>query len=331
LNNTEYENDIRRFLFGEMPEAERSAFEERFLTDAGLFERITAAEEDLIEKYVRERMTPAERSRFERNFLATEARRERVEFMRRFLQKIDERRERTPSAGAAAAGVSGISRRERLSRLFLTPQFAAAFVFLFLLTGIGSWLVYRSLVTPDEELAVRPDENINITPPVLPSTPAAIDLNRNVSVNKPENSSEETKEPAKTPTPRPLPEKPTPTPAPTKTPAERIAPNPILALFARTLRSDGQIKTLELPENARGATLRLNPESVEYGTFRADLTDAEGRVIYRRDALNAKNKRIDLFIPARNLKRGDYLIRLYGRNENGEYESAADFQFRVNR
>ena len=324
-NNSENEKKIRRFLFGEMPEAERAGFEEKFLTDAALFEDIRAAEDELIENYIRRRLTPAERAKFERNFLTTGARRERVEFTRRFLQKIDERREETSVAGETPAEVSVVSVRERLSRLFLTPQFAAACVFLFLLAGIGSWLVYRTAGTPDEELAVRPDENINVTPPVSPPTPNAINLNRNTSENESENSSAD--EPANTPTP----EKPTPKPAPTKTPAERVAPNPILALFAGTLRSDGKIGVLELPENARGATLRLNLESVDYKTFRADLTDAEGRAIFRRDGLNVKNKRINLFIPARNLKHGDYLIRLYGRTESGEYESAADFQFRVNR
>ncbi len=65
---TENEKLIERFLSGEMPEDERFDFEERFITDADLFEEVKAFEDDLIEKYVRGWMNPAEAAKFEQIF-----------------------------------------------------------------------------------------------------------------------------------------------------------------------------------------------------------------------------------------------------------------------
>ncbi len=121
-------------------------------------------------------------------------------------------------------------------------------------------------------------------------------------------------------------------PAPTKTPQiKKSAPNPVLALFAGTLRSEGVTNELKLLKNASGATLQLNLERVDYKNYQAVLTDADGNIVYQKSKLKAGKSKINLFIPSKNLTKGDYLIKLYGKNDLGENESAADFQFRVNR
>lgn len=104
----------------------------------------------------------------------------------------------------------------------------------------------------------------------------------------------------------------------------------MLALFAGTIRSEGKTSELNLPKNAQGANLLLNLESQDYQTYRAEIVDADGKVIYRSGKLKARNSKINAFVPSKNLKRGDYMLKLYGFNPTGEEESAADFQFRVN-
>lgn len=104
----------------------------------------------------------------------------------------------------------------------------------------------------------------------------------------------------------------------------------MLALFAGTLRSEGKTNELNLPKNAKGATLQLNLESVDYKNYQAELTDADGNVIFQSGRLTANKSKINFFIPSKNLNKGDYIIKLYGKNDSGENESAADFQFRVN-
>ncbi|MBX7174696.1 MAG: hypothetical protein K1X72_27215, partial [Pyrinomonadaceae bacterium] len=73
-----------------------------------------------------------------------------------------------------------------------------------------------------------------------------------------------------------------------------------------------------------------NLESQDYKTYRAEIVDQNGSIVYRSGKLSANKAKVNAFVPAQNLKRGDYIIKLYGKNAKNEDESAADFQFRVN-
>lgn len=118
--------------------------------------------------------------------------------------------------------------------------------------------------------------------------------------------------------------------SPTKTPVQKTDPNPILALFAGTVRSNGKNNILKLPKEAKAATLQLNLESNDYKIYSAQLTDEDGDVVYQNGKLNLSKSKINFKISAKDLKRGDYIIKLSGKNDAGENELVADFQFRVN-
>jgi hypothetical protein len=47
--------------------------------------------------------------------------------------------------------------------------------------------------------------------------------------------------------------------------------------------------------------------------------------------LKAKNSKINLFVPAQKLQKGDYIVKLSALNPQNENESVADYSFRVNR
>jgi hypothetical protein len=103
-----------------------------------------------------------------------------------------------------------------------------------------------------------------------------------------------------------------------------------LALFAGGVRGEGKNNELNLSKNSVGANLQLNLESQDYKIYRAEILDQNGKVIYRSGKVAAKKSKINAFIPTKNLKRGDYVVKVYGKNSNGEDESVADYQFRVN-
>jgi hypothetical protein len=84
------ETEIRRFFFGEMPEDERTAFEEKFVTDEDLFEQMRVVEDELIESDIRGTLSAVEREKFEHSFLSTKPRRRRVAFARAMLDKFAE-------------------------------------------------------------------------------------------------------------------------------------------------------------------------------------------------------------------------------------------------
>jgi hypothetical protein len=83
-------NLIRKYLLGELAEADQAALEQELLIDRGKFERVWAVENELIDIYVRGEMSRADRELFEGHYLASPLHRERVAIAESFLTNIDQ-------------------------------------------------------------------------------------------------------------------------------------------------------------------------------------------------------------------------------------------------
>lgn len=322
------EADARRFFLGEMSEDERGAFEAAFVADEGLFEQARAVEDELVEAYVRGTLAPAEREKFERSFLTSARRRGRVEFTRAMLGRMAG--QTGEAAGAKKTSGPTATRPSvwgSVVSLFKTPKFAYGAAFALLTLTIGGWFLLRNpprpevarQVTPTPTVQpVRPTGNENSTPdsnvPTGPNanSPAEMSHNANGSSNA-GNATPNGNQPPKTP----------------KRPADAAAP--VLALFAGAVRGEGETPELNLPPGAPGARLRLHLGSQDYQTYRAEVVTPDGTRVFRSGNLKARNSVINLYVPARSLARGDYLIKLSGLNSQNETESVADYSIRVNR
>lgn len=324
----ENEKIIRSFLLGEMAEKERFKFEAQFIADADLFEQIKVIEDELIEKYVRGWMNPTETSKFEKNFFTTKKRHERVEFSRQLFSKLEAQKQEV----VAVKKNDGISSEEsvwqKLAGLFLMPKVALTTAFALLMAVFGSWLLYQNLDNKKIEIVENQNSYVSETPKQL-ITPAPTISTDILQQNSTKNSAtSDIKKDEKIEGNSSV-NKILPKPQPPKTPPKEISvQNPVLALFAGTLRSEGKTNVLKLPKDSKGAVLQLNLESVNYKIYQAEITDAEGNSVYRKNNLKTKKNRISLFVPANKIKRGDYLIRLSGKNDS-DNESVADFQFRL--
>jgi len=84
------ENLMRRYLLGELTEADRAALEQELLIDRSKFDRVWAVENELIDSYVRGEMSRADRERFEGHYLVSPLHRERVAIAESFLADIDQ-------------------------------------------------------------------------------------------------------------------------------------------------------------------------------------------------------------------------------------------------
>jgi hypothetical protein len=71
---------MKRYLLGRASPEERVDLENRYFSDASLFERLTEAENDLIDSYVRGELSDFDRQEFERQYLGSPQRRARVQF-----------------------------------------------------------------------------------------------------------------------------------------------------------------------------------------------------------------------------------------------------------
>jgi hypothetical protein len=312
------EKEIRRFLLGEMTETERAAFEEKFIAeDAGLFDEIGVAEDELIESYIHGALSAAEKTKFEKNFLISQTRRRRVAFTRELFAKLAA--EKAVAAKKTEAAGADSSVWNSLVNLFKMPRFAFGVGLAILLLVFGFWfLVFRNTEKSREIV-----KQSTPTPAVL-AMPQKPEENQNsaapTNVN-PANKPEASKPPANTEA------------NPNKNQPKEIAPKPVtatIALFAGTVRSEGKMRVLNLTKETRSANFQLNLESRDYQTYRAEIVDADGGVVYRSGKITARASQINASFPTAKLKKGDYFVKLYGVNAAGEEEAAADFQFRVN-
>ncbi len=321
--NLHNERESRRFLLGKMSEAERFAFEENFIADEDSFELTRVVEDELIESFVRGTLSADEREKFERHFLSTEARRRRVAFARTMLDKLVANKEKiTVASKIEIAEASSVW--NSIKNFFKFPQIALAVSALLLMIFGGLiWLINPN--QPEIVRSVTPTPTIEIFQPNQNSTAnqiVQVDSNANIaetnSVNKnnlPNANRELTNKNQNSNLPKQNP----------------INVTPFIALFAGTVRSEGKMSELNLPKNASGANLQLNLESQDYKIYRVEIVDPDGNLIVRNNNLKVRNLRINLFVPAAKLPKGEYIIKLSALNPNEENESVADYSFRVNR
>jgi hypothetical protein len=149
---------IIRYLLNELSAEDQARFEEAYLSDGSLFERVQALEEELIEDYVKGKLSGHEWHRFERHYLASDQRRARIEAARELVHVCSLR---APEQTAADDRVESkfFSLRSRLLSLAKprpAPVFGFAAVLLLLVAaGIAIELLRLrgQLATLDKERA----------------------------------------------------------------------------------------------------------------------------------------------------------------------------------
>src|SRR5215475_9236647 len=77
-----------RYLLGVVSGEERTAVEEQYFADDPGLDVLLRAEDELIDDYVRDVLSAADRELFERHFLCTEARRQRLETVKSFVDAL---------------------------------------------------------------------------------------------------------------------------------------------------------------------------------------------------------------------------------------------------
>jgi ferric-dicitrate binding protein FerR (iron transport regulator) len=130
------ENFIRRYLLGELAEADQAALEQELLLDRGKFDRVWAVENELVDSYVRGEMSRADRERFEGHYLASPLHRERIAIAESFLTDIDQAGGETVEARAKEPAAPW---RRRFSLRSPRPIFGVVLVIALFLTFSLVW------------------------------------------------------------------------------------------------------------------------------------------------------------------------------------------------
>lgn len=297
------ESLMRRYLLGDLPEAEQLALEAEFFADGNLLERMQDIETDLADEYVRGLLSRAEQRQFERHYLTTPAHRERVAFARELLRAANE--QALPHFVPPKESVW-----EKLLAALRAPQFAfgaAVTAAVLLIAGIV-WLKYQQagwqqqLARTETE---RADERRRLREL---ETQLAEQNERNAELGAElERLRAESSKPAVSP-----------------------------SLFSFILLSGvrgGEQQTLKIPPGTNQIRLQMKIETEAYRRYLANLRPVDGGQSWNPGPVSAVTGKSDttvsVKVSANKLSPGDYILTLTGVDATGSTEEINRYSFRV--
>lgn len=285
---------MKRYLLGEASVEQRADLENRYLSDADLFEELTETENDLIDAYVRGGLSDGDRQAFEKQYLSSPRRRARVQFASA-LAAIS----REPRQGAPVATFS--FRQWLTSPLIHSSsrlRWGLALATLVIVVGVGWWRTYdRGLQANLRQAAVRPNGTIPpraVAPATNPPSQGTVKVGENeIAEAHPPKLDEFT-----------------------------------VQLTAGVSRSPGsETKTVSLAQT-RWINFQLALEDNAYSAYTAVVETAEGNRIQRiaglRSHVAGGNTVVNLRVQSKLLSAGDYDIRLNGTDGIAAGETKAN-------
>lgn len=300
---------LKRYLLGELSDADQTRLEEQYFSDADLFHELRTVRDDLIDAYVRDELSKEERDKVELFFRASPRRQERIEFAEALLQTVASPRPRLSKAALLPAApwwqfISGLLKTWR------QPIFAAAA--LVVLIGI-SWLVVRTL----RERQRTESESAGLS---APQSPAPTPLVTHGASSSPQTPG--------------IPQS-TQTPINSR-PGHTPESEPVVATFLLTpdlVRGPEETQKVVISKKVTNVRLQLSLEGQPYSSYRAEVRTPEGRPIWSTKQLRVhignSGRVVILSLPANLLNNADYTIRLNGVTSEKEVVNVGNYYFRV--
>jgi hypothetical protein len=294
----------RRYLLGELPEAEAERFEIEYLDSDGALDELLAAENELIDAHLQGFLSTADEERFARFFLSSPGREERVAFARALHAAASRRRSLPPFERTVATEPMRVQ-AERVRR------------------GVPAWLGWAAAAL----LAVPAGVSLVRTRSLTRELAAA----RDVSAAAAEREShldnaraELARAQAEIDRLRAA--------VPPVAPAVRFV---VAVLRAGNARDVAAVRTVALPDGTDELRLRLVVPPEPYRSYSVEVETAEGRVVASRSGLPAarfENARaVALTLDARALASGEHVVTVRGVRASGTVETVAEYAFPLKR
>ena len=307
------QHELREFLLGEASEEQRSALEERYLADDEFSAELGAAEDELIETYLRNELSAGDRRKFENAFLAQPRRRERVLMMKGVI-----------AAATAEAALKPAPTPSLWNNLLALFRFQNSFARYALAAAVLVLLAFGALFVFNR-LRRESDERFAHQQPVPTATVPG----------------------AASPLASPEPSQPAPTPAPSVSPIKSTAPSPtpnaeptgptFATIFLRPslVRDPRAANKLAVGPSVKEIRLQLNLERNDYKSYTVRIATVEGREVWKADSIRARGSGAGTFlalsVAANRLPAGDYLVEVSGLSDSRTSESVASYFFSLNK
>jgi len=326
------DEQIKAYFLGKLPEPEAESIEIECASSAESAGQAQDVERELTDDYLRGNLSAEDVRLFEENYLVTEARHRKLH-VAKGLWKIAN--ETTPlirpvidaSPDSFWHGLFGRRRVFQLAcgGLVLLAVFCAAVYWLNSAGGKNEVAGVEEANPPskNENPPVRvPDGQIAQNSDAENQNPESVASNSSVQNKLPDREFESTSK--------------NPPEAEAVTAPKNIRTNksgkPALAMVVKlvpgSLRDEGE-QFVEIPANVKNLNILLSPagEPNNYKIYRAVLKTPEDGVVFTSPNL----KSLSFTISAEQLENRTYIISLEGQNPQNEFESIADYTFRVRR
>lgn len=291
------DRELTRYLLGALSEAETERLDELSVADDRFAADLDAAENDLVDAYVRGALAGDTLQRFETHYLSSPAGRAKVAFARA-LRKY-------PTAGAALPHAATAPGRPRALRPPMQWSLAAAAI---VLLGVAGYLVAENSRLKRQLLDVRAG---------LEGRQQQLEqqLQREQSANADARQELERLR---------------------QSLAQRQAPAPLLAAFVLVppTRGVGEIPTLSIPRGTGAVSLQINLEADDFPTYRVAVRDpAAGQIIWRsavlRSAARGGAKALSIALDAALLQPRLYTVEVVGVRASGTAETVGNYPIRI--
>lgn len=256
-------NKMRQYIFGELEENEAEEFDELVVCDVDFADELAAVEKEMLDEFVNDELDPEFAEKVRIHYSKSAHRRQKLAFAEtlRAASNADAATiSESPVNVSDSRGSTGLSWTSFFG--FGKPLIAGFAVLIAIVAGIVVWQRGRDI--DQNEVVVIESPSPTVTNPA--SVDPSPDANRRSSPT-PDTSASRTKSPEP------------PTPGPSK---------PMVATFVLrpAFRGSGQIPTLQIPGDTRGASFSLTLEPHDFEKFDVVLTDdSGGRAIWSKSGL----------------------------------------------
>lgn len=319
------EQIMTRYLLGELSESEQATLEEKYFTDARVFEQLLKSESELLDRYARGQLSAQARKRFEQSYLTHPKRRERMKFAEALTTRLDQIE--LAAGSVAREPVWAMSRWQTLLLALRDrrPILGFSLALASLLLVVSSVWFFIESRRSRQELAQSQSASED-------QQRRARELEQQVGAER-KRTEELTAQLDRGPSPQ---QQPTPQSVATPTPPARALPTfASLVLTVGGVRGGetGKTPTLVIPPGTGEARLQLNLKDHDYTGYRVSLQAVGGAEIFSREGLKPRTTKsgatLTFTVPARKFATGDYILTLRGVSQDGELEDLSKSIFRV--
>ncbi len=312
---------LARYLLGKLSEPEQVAIETDYFADKEKFEETWAAENDLIDDYLRGKLNKSNRELFEKRFLSSPAGREQLKAAQILLKSISsvepvDGRDSRAKPSTAVSRLRSLVLKLSVPKPSLALPLGAVIILFFVAvswglieTGRLRGQLLRSQIEQASQLARQRELEIQ----EAAGREQLGQLTQELARARDQLATLEAQNAKEPPS------------------LHQVS----FILTEGLARAGGETPTLKLLRGTEAVALKVTLNGRDYRSYTAELRTAEGAEVWRWPSVRAIPRRsslgIVLRVTATRLARNDYTLRLTGITSAGAAEDVGQYYFRVER